>query len=436
MAARALYRALFRSARRVEDAVYSRLPQDHAKIVVNGIAATLLSLERISVPKAAGLLDEPPTGAVRTCFRLNWDEDSDAAALDRGFDMLRSASHLLSALESPWGGLVLEAGQPGGHQASQAQAAHAPNSLALERGAVIIASLCSQSSSKSRISSSTSGNESLADDDDDLDGKLEREHEQVAEQLAQLARDAADIMREAEVDAEVAAHDAEDSADRELDPQQELGRAAVPAEHAQHTHLRQLVRAFFAPAPHGLGFRGDTDDYYNPMQSSLPSVLDRRAGLPITLAVVFAAVAARQTPPLQLQGVNTPAHFILRLDTDPAVRMQPDATEDERQEATGNDAQWPASAKPIFCDAFHGVLLSVSDVARRVKFALGGRLTQDDLERALEPVPAPLVWTRMLRNLAVTFADDNEDWHDQQKVTACEVAISHIEVLSAIARAA
>ena len=42
----------------------------------------------------------------------------------------------------------------------------------------------------------------------------------------------------------------------------------------------------------------------------------------------------------------------------------------------------------------------------------------------------------MLRNLAVTFADDNEDRHDQQKVTACEVAISHIDVLSAIARAA
>ena len=406
-AVRALYRTLLRSARRIEGATSSKLTPHDAKTVANGIAATLLTRERVAVPKEA--VGRPPTDAVRACFRLGCaaDADEDADALDRGFVMLRSASHLLSALESPWGALVLQAEQPGGctPQASEAagasDASHASSAFALERGAVVIARLCSLSTSEP----------SSADGED---AELEREHERAAEQLAQLARQAADVMPRSHAEDE----------DCELDPQQEQARAAVPAEHAQHTQLRHLVRAFFSPAPHGLGFRGEADDYYNPMQSSLPSVLDRRAGLPITMAVAFAAVAARQTPPLQLQGVNTPAHFILRLDT----------AEDELEEATGDGARLPVSAKPIFCDAFHGVLLSVADVARRVKFALGGQLTQDDLERALEPLPAPLVWLRMLRNLAVTFADDDADWHDEQKVATCEEAISHIDVLTAIAR--
>ena len=58
------------------------------------------------------------------------------------------------------------------------------------------------------------------------------------------------------------------------------------------------------------GFDGARADYGNPTNSLLDRVLMRRSGLPITLAVVYLAVAARLGVPLE--GVGLPAHFVLR----------------------------------------------------------------------------------------------------------------------------
>src|ERR1043166_3314806 len=45
-------------------------------------------------------------------------------------------------------------------------------------------------------------------------------------------------------------------------------------------------------------FRGNTVDYYSPRNSFLHDVLDRRLGIPITLAVVYMEVARRVSLPL------------------------------------------------------------------------------------------------------------------------------------------
>jgi regulator of sirC expression with transglutaminase-like and TPR domain len=62
------------------------------------------------------------------------------------------------------------------------------------------------------------------------------------------------------------------------------------------------------------GFRGNADDYYDPRNSYLNAVLDRRLGIPITLSLVYTEVARRAGVPAS--GVGFPGHFLVRIETD------------------------------------------------------------------------------------------------------------------------
>ena len=59
-----------------------------------------------------------------------------------------------------------------------------------------------------------------------------------------------------------------------------------------------------------LGFRGNRDDYYDPRNSFLNDVLDRRMGIPITLSLVYLDVARRLDFPME--GIGMPGHFLIR----------------------------------------------------------------------------------------------------------------------------
>ena len=61
-----------------------------------------------------------------------------------------------------------------------------------------------------------------------------------------------------------------------------------------------------------LGFRGNEQDYYDPKNSLLPDVLDRRLGIPITLALVYCELARRAG--VRASGVSFPGHFLVRVD--------------------------------------------------------------------------------------------------------------------------
>ena len=63
-----------------------------------------------------------------------------------------------------------------------------------------------------------------------------------------------------------------------------------------------------------LGFRGNDADYYDPRNSFLNEVLDRRMGIPITLSVVYLEVARRCG--LAAQGINFPGHFLCKVPLD------------------------------------------------------------------------------------------------------------------------
>jgi regulator of sirC expression with transglutaminase-like and TPR domain len=59
-----------------------------------------------------------------------------------------------------------------------------------------------------------------------------------------------------------------------------------------------------------LGFHGNAEDYYDPRNSYLNEVLDRRTGIPITLALVLLEVARRAG--VTASGVSFPGHFLVR----------------------------------------------------------------------------------------------------------------------------
>jgi regulator of sirC expression with transglutaminase-like and TPR domain len=60
-----------------------------------------------------------------------------------------------------------------------------------------------------------------------------------------------------------------------------------------------------------LGFAGNTRDYYDPRNSYLNEVIDRRTGIPITLAILYMELGRRIGLPLA--GVSFPGHFLVRL---------------------------------------------------------------------------------------------------------------------------
>ena len=66
-----------------------------------------------------------------------------------------------------------------------------------------------------------------------------------------------------------------------------------------------------------LGFRGNRDVYYDPRNSYLNDVLDRRLGIPITLSVVYIEIGRRLGCPLS--GVAMPGHFVVKWKTDDLV---------------------------------------------------------------------------------------------------------------------
>ena len=60
-----------------------------------------------------------------------------------------------------------------------------------------------------------------------------------------------------------------------------------------------------------LGFSGNTENYYDPRNSYLNEVLDRRTGIPITLSVLYMEMGRRIG--LEFQGISFPGHFLVRL---------------------------------------------------------------------------------------------------------------------------
>ena len=106
-----------------------------------------------------------------------------------------------------------------------------------------------------------------------------------------------------------------------------------PERHARVLSLNEFVF-------NELGFTGNTSRYQDPRNSFLNEVLDRRTGIPISLAVVYMEIARRAG--LEIEGVNFPGHFLLRCPAHAALGDEHD----------------------LIIDAFHGGAILSEDACR------------------------------------------------------------------------
>ncbi len=135
------------------------------------------------------------------------------------------------------------------------------------------------------------------------------------------------------------------------------------------------VRAFNEYLYDEQGFTGNRDRYDDPRNSFINEVLDRRTGIPISLAVVYLEVARRAGLPVV--GVNFPGHFLLRA-----------------HEAISSDA----STEAFIIDPFHGgAQLSEYDCRQLLRQHVGDEAAFDST--LLAPATRHDIVVRMLVNL-------------------------------------
>jgi len=121
-----------------------------------------------------------------------------------------------------------------------------------------------------------------------------------------------------------------------------------------------------------LGFRGKEQQYYDPSNTYLNLVMDRRLGIPISLCVLYLFVCRRLNLPVT--GIGMPGHFLCRYQT-------------PREEH--------------YIDAFHGgKLLSRIDCLRRLK-----QFAVDYEDTVLQPISPRRILHRMVSNLHLVFKE-------------------------------
>ena len=120
-------------------------------------------------------------------------------------------------------------------------------------------------------------------------------------------------------------------------------------------------------------FHGNATDYYDPRNSYLNQVLDRRTGIPISLALVYMEMGRRIGLPIH--GIGMPGHFIVRCDSRGAS---------------------------LLIDPFnHGAVLSLDDCAARVRELYGNSL--EFTPELVRPATRREIITRILANLKGSY---------------------------------
>jgi regulator of sirC expression with transglutaminase-like and TPR domain len=139
-----------------------------------------------------------------------------------------------------------------------------------------------------------------------------------------------------------------------------------------------------------LGFIGNVDNYYDPRNSYLNEVIDRRRGIPITLSVLYMEIGRRIELPLE--GVSFPGHFLVRLPLrggtlvlDPFAGGAPQSAGELRER-------------------LRRVIPRASDEAPRDSFG-GVPVAELPLETFLEPASNRQILARLLRNLKGVYRE-------------------------------
>jgi len=150
-------------------------------------------------------------------------------------------------------------------------------------------------------------------------------------------------------------------------------RGRLPPGESAEERVMALNRFLFDE----LGFSGNADNYYDPRNSYLNEVLDRRTGIPITLSILYMEIGRRIG--LALEGVSFPGHFLVRL---------------------------PMRGAMLVLDPFSGgEALSEADLRERLQRVIpegatgGVPVAELPLDSFLEPASKRQILARLLRNL-------------------------------------
>ena len=126
------------------------------------------------------------------------------------------------------------------------------------------------------------------------------------------------------------------------------------------------------------GFRGNRDDYYDPKNSFLNQVIERKCGIPITLSVLYMEIAERVG--LAVNGIGFPGHFMVMV----------------RADNTG-----------VVIDPFNsGDIKTDEDLAAMLQQLYGGKMNLRS--EFLAPLSKKQILIRMLTNLKAIYAKAND----------------------------
>lgn len=161
---------------------------------------------------------------------------------------------------------------------------------------------------------------------------------------------------------------------QQLDDMAETLRARIDDARNPHSTIAKLTAYLFDE----LNFRGNRAEYYDPRNSFLNDVIERRMGLPITLSVIVLAVARRLKLPIV--GVGLPGHFLVK---------------------------WRDEENEIVFDPFHGgEILSRSKIEQRVRESVNPTIPFQ--ASWLDAVGSKYILIRMLSNLKSVFLQQQD----------------------------
>ena len=124
-----------------------------------------------------------------------------------------------------------------------------------------------------------------------------------------------------------------------------------------------------------LGFAANEKDYYDPRNSCLNEVLDRRVGIPITLSLLYMEIGARIGLPLE--GVSFPGHFLVKC-------ALPEGT--------------------VVLDPYAGgVSLGAADLQKRLRDGRGDEVSSAIVDGMLNAAGKKEIVLRLLRNLKAIY---------------------------------
>jgi regulator of sirC expression with transglutaminase-like and TPR domain len=177
-------------------------------------------------------------------------------------------------------------------------------------------------------------------------------------------------------------------ADQDFDVQRYLARIEdlaarlreqLPEDGTQPEQIIALNRFMFAQQ----GFAPNVEDYYDPRNSFLNQVLDRKLGIPISLSVLYIELGRRIGLPLH--GVAFPGHFLVKCNLEQGV---------------------------VVLDPYcGGISLRLRDLQQRLREVRGGEVSRAIVAGMLVAANKKEILTRMLRNLKAIYLEQQDYAH-------------------------